>query len=295
MVRSRSKASVESFQWLNIDRRLKNAKFSLWLQSYFIRKKTQFLTLLKNFLRMLEFPKSLFQSQSKAWVEPSQLFNINKRLESAKFGQQIKNPFFGKVRQTLKLSKNVLHILEIPLNLFPRSFCQNPKSNLLSHGILVQSFITPNFVDEYRTIFLGNIGWPWNFLKISSLIEVLYKLVLGSVKSLSRIFWVIEYWYKTQECKSWWANTKTIMLAKQRKTWSFSKQFLFISEFSIESPNKLEYSERSNICTRLKNNKFGQRMQNHFSGKTKQTLKLSSNVLPTLKIPINLFWSLSKA
>ena len=28
--------------------------------------------------------------------------------------------------------------------------------------------------------------------------------------SLCRIFWVIEYWYKAQECKTWSANTKPL-------------------------------------------------------------------------------------
>ena len=32
--------------------------------------------------------------------------------------------------------------------------CQKPKSNLISYGILVQGFKIPDFLDEYKTIFL---------------------------------------------------------------------------------------------------------------------------------------------
>ena len=72
-----------------------------------------------------------------------------------------------------------------------------PKSNLLSHGILVQGFRMPNLSDEYKTIFLGkwyNLG---TIQKLSLYIGVSYKFVLKSIKSLNRIFWVIEYWFKT--------------------------------------------------------------------------------------------------
>ena len=39
--------------------------------------------------------------------------------------------------------------------------CEKPKSNHLSHGILVEGFIMPNVVDEYKTIFLGKRVKPW--------------------------------------------------------------------------------------------------------------------------------------
>lgn len=91
----------------------------------------------------------------------------------------------------MKLSKNVLYILESPIIFFQVS--QKSKSNLLSHRTFVQGVMMPNFVGKYNTIFLGKGGWPWNFPKISSHIKVLYKLVFGSVKSLNRIFSVIEY------------------------------------------------------------------------------------------------------
>ena len=36
------------------------------------------------------------------------------------------------------------------------------KLNILSYGILVQGFEMQNVVDEYKTIFLGKRGTPWN-------------------------------------------------------------------------------------------------------------------------------------
>ena len=38
--------------------------------------------------------------------------------------------------------------------------CQNFKSKLLSHGILIQGFIMRNFNDAYKTIFLEKQGKP---------------------------------------------------------------------------------------------------------------------------------------
>ena len=35
---------------------------------------------------------------------------------------------------------------------------QNPKSNLLAYGILVQGLRMPNFFDKYKTVFLGKQG-----------------------------------------------------------------------------------------------------------------------------------------
>ena len=51
----------------------------------------------------------------------------------------------------------------------------------------------------------------------------------------------------------------------------------------------MESSEPWNIAPRIYNAKFGQQIQNHFSGKVRQTLKLSKNFPPMLEFPINLF------
>ena len=63
--------------------------------------------------------------------------------------------------------------------------CEKPKSNHLSHGILVEGFIMPNVVDEYKTIFLGKRVKPW---KLCSYIGVSYRFVLKSAKDQNGIF-----------------------------------------------------------------------------------------------------------
>ena len=50
-----------------------------------------------------------------------------------------------------------------------------------------------------------------------------------------------------------------------------------------------------NIGSRFYNDKFRRRIQNHFSEKTRRSLKVSKKFLPVLEFRINLFWSLSKA
>ena len=50
----------------------------------------------------------------------------------------------------------------------------------------------------------------------------------------------------------------------------------------------IESSEWLNIGTWLCNTKFGQRIQNHLSGKGRLTLKLSKKFLPILDLPLNL-------
>ena len=159
MVCSRSKASVESSEWLNVDTRLKRPKFALRLQNYFIRKKTQFLILFKNFLRMLGFPKSLFRSQSKALIEPSEAFNISGKCQIWSTNKKL---FFRK-SETNPLFKNVLHILEIPLNLFSNLSKASIKSS--EPWNIGSRLYNTKFCWRNRTIFPWNGGWPWNFSK----------------------------------------------------------------------------------------------------------------------------------
>ena len=64
--------------------------------------------------------------------------------------------------------------------------------------------------------------------------------------------------------------------------------FWSLPEASIESWVQLS------VIKRLKNAKFARRIQNHFSEKVKQTLKISENFLRILEFPINFFWSLSE-
>ena len=71
----------------------------------------------KNVLPILGFPKTLLSSLLRAYIESSERLNIGSRLYNAKFGQQIQIDFSEKATQTLKLFKNVLSILEFPINL----------------------------------------------------------------------------------------------------------------------------------------------------------------------------------
>ena len=52
-----------------------------------------------------------------------------------------------------------------------------------------------------------------------------YWFVLKSVKSLNRIWWATEYWFKALKCQIWLTNTKTTFLGKQGKPWNAPKTF----------------------------------------------------------------------
>ena len=93
--------------------------------------------------------------------------DLASRIQNGKFGWQIQNYFSGKARETFKLPKNFLRIFEFSIIYF--EVCQEPKSNLMSHGMLVQGFKTTNVVHEYKTIFLGKRGRHLHFLKTFSL------------------------------------------------------------------------------------------------------------------------------
>ena len=98
-------------------------------------------------------------------------------------------------------------------------------SNLLRDSILVEGYKTQNLVNKYkyksRPFLWESDAKLETFQKHSLYIGVFYKSALNSVKTLNRIFWAKEYWFKA-----------------------------------------------------LYNLKFGQRIQNHFSGKARLTLKL---------------------
>ena len=89
--------------------------------------------------------------------------NICSRLCNAKFARKIENHYSENSRLTLKTSTKVLLILEFPIISF--EVCENPKLNLLSDRILVQSFLMGSLVEKNKTIFLGNHVKPRNFWK----------------------------------------------------------------------------------------------------------------------------------
>ena len=165
-------------------------------------------------ITILELPKNLFWSLAKAQIESSELLKVGARFKNAKFGWR--NHFSGKPKQTLK------PMFKFPINFF--EVCQKPKSNLLSHWILLQRFKIPNLLDEFKTIFLGKRCWLWIYQKLSSHIGIPYKLVLESVKSLNQIFWEIK-------CSpmNLVDEYKTIFLGQRDK--HFFKTFLLVLEF----------------------------------------------------------------
>ena len=154
-------------------------------------------------------------------------------------------------------------------------------SEWLKIGTMVQN---ANLVDAFSwSIFLEKRGKPWNFLKNFSHIGVSYKFVFKSAKSLNWIFWVIEYWCKAQKCNVGSMNAKTFP-GKTRQTfslyWKISPYIGIFYKFVLKSPKSLnriiwmiEYWYKAPKC------KFSWQMQNNFSRKTKQTLKVSEEYL----------------
>ena len=85
--------------------------------------------------------------------------------------------------------------------------CQKPNSNLLLHGILVQGFRMPSFVQEYKIIFPGKSRFTFKLSNnLISKLEFPVNWLLKSVKSLNEIFLAIEYYLKTLECQIWSTN-----------------------------------------------------------------------------------------
>ena len=81
---------------------------------------------------------------------------IGTRLKNAKFGQWIINHFSRKGTEILKHLKNLLLILEFPINPFENlaraqiKFCK-----WLNIGIKLENL---NLIDEHKTVFLGKSG-----------------------------------------------------------------------------------------------------------------------------------------
>ena len=79
----------------------------------------------------------------------------------------------------------------------------------------------PNLVDEYKPFFLESEAKLQTLQKLSTYIRVSYKFVLKSVKTLNRIFWAIEYWFKALECQIQSTNTKPFFWKTFSLYWSF--------------------------------------------------------------------------
>ena len=122
---------------------------------------------------------------------------------------------------------------------------------------------------------------------------------MKTVNSLNLIFLATEYWFKALKCQIWLTNTKPFFWKNQAnaKTLQNCSSYIWISyEFflkSVTSLNRILWTME--YWFKALNAKFGWRIQKHFSGKAKQTSKLSKNFLHIFEFPINLFRSLSIA
>ena len=96
--------------------------------------------------------------------------------------------------------------------------------NVPRHGILVQGLRMSNLFNEYRTIFFWESDANLKILqKISPYIGISYKFFLKYVKTLNRIFWAMEYWFKTLACQIWSTNTKPFFWESESNLRTFQK------------------------------------------------------------------------
>ena len=78
--------------------------------------------------------------------------------------------------------------------------------------------------------------------KFSPYIWISYKLVLKSLKSLNRIFWKIEYWFKALEWQIWSMNTKPFFWESEAKLQTLQKFSPYIGvsfKFVLNSVKRL--------------------------------------------------------
>ena len=85
-----------------------------------------------------------------------------------------------------------------------------------------------------KLFFWETIGNLETLEKLFSYIWLSYKFVLKSSKRLTRIFFIMEYWFKAIECQSWLTNTRWLFWENEAKCESQTLQkFLPILDFPI--------------------------------------------------------------
>ena len=94
----------------------------------------------------------------------------------------------------------------------------------MSYGILVKAFKCQICLTNTKLFSWESEANLETLQKVSLYIWVSYKFVLKSVKSLNRIFWATEYWFKAFKCQIWLRN---------------AKPFYWVSEANIETLQKL--------------------------------------------------------
>ena len=80
--------------------------------------------------------------------------------------------------------------------------------------------------------------------KLSPYIAVSHKFVLKSVKSLNRMFWAMENWFKFLECQIWWANAQLFFWESKINLGTLQKLFPGIRvwyKFALKSVKSLNW------------------------------------------------------
>ena len=121
--------------------------------------------------------------------------------------EKYKTIFSGKLWQTLKLSQNFLPISRVSYKFVLKSiktlnwifWAMEYWFKSLEYQIWLKN--TKLFFWERQ----ANLG---TLRKLSSYIGVSHKFIFKSFKSLTRVFWVMEYWLKNLEWQIWSTNTK---------------------------------------------------------------------------------------
>ena len=146
----------------------------------------------------------------------------------------------------------------------------------------------PNLVDLYKTIFLGKWGKASNSPKAFSLYRGFLLICFEFCQNPKSNLLGHAIFVQSSRMPKTVDEYKTIFLGKRDKPWNSSKSF---SLYGV--PYKFSCGPW-NIGSRLYNDKFDRRKQNHSFEEARQSFKLSKNFLSILELSINLFWSLPK-
>ena len=80
-----------------------------------------------------------------------------------------------------------------------------------------------------KPFFRESVGKLQTLQKLPPYIRVSHKVALKSVKTLNRIFWTMEYWFKALECQIWLTNTNSFFWESETNLGTFQKLPSYIS------------------------------------------------------------------
>ena len=122
-----------------------------------------------------------------------------------------------------------LETLEKPFSYIWPSFKFILKSAKCLNGIFwviqcwFEALECQNWLTNTILIFWEAVANLITLQKLSPYIGVSYKFVLKSVKSLNRILWVIQYWFKSWECQICWTNAKLFFWEREKNLGTLQK------------------------------------------------------------------------